>query len=334
MNRLIEIAQGSEIDLGSSMDLTFLEEEVVLEGNEVDCHWGWDHLSKIFHVGTSRTHEETQGAQSKTETYESYLIHCESLRLANRVPETPFTPPLGPSLSLPQPNLNVLKESSLWDTLLKRKTSRDFYEESVSLECVSTLMYSTFGAVHGEDREDIENFELSSFGYRRTSPAGGSLQCIDPYLVAFAVEGLPPGVYQYRPDAHDLCKIRDGANRDHFTELLCNQDFARNMAFAVVLVARFDKLWWKYEHSRAYRVAYLDAGHLSQTFLLGSSAYDLNTWLTGFFFDESLNQFLKLRDEKDASLFVVGAGAGSGSAVSAGDIEAARKLRQLESLST
>ncbi|MNY40178.1 Nitroreductase family protein [compost metagenome] len=85
--------------------------------------------------------------------------------------------------------------------------------------------------------------------------------------------------------------------------------------------SRFDKLWWKYPHSRAYRSALMDVGHLSQTFNLVATAHNLNTWLTGYFIDDLLNKLIKIDGFKEHSLFVVAGGHGLQDPISPGVVK-------------
>ncbi|WP_454738973.1 SagB family peptide dehydrogenase [Cupriavidus necator] len=133
---------------------------------------------------------------------------------------------------------------------------------------VATALWATFGAVHGDTRRDLEELGLMPVGYRRTSPSGGSLHPSEAYLVAMNVDGINPGVYHYRSHKHELSVIHDSFEKALLGRLLCAQTFANDLSFGVFVTSRFDKLWWKYPHSRAYRVALLDIGCLAQTSVL------------------------------------------------------------------
>jgi hypothetical protein len=54
----------------------------------------------------------------------------------------------------------------------------------------------------------------------------------------------------------------------------------------------------------------MDVGHLSQTFNLVATAHNLNTWLTGYFIDDLLNNLIKIDGFKEHSLFVLAGGHG------------------------
>jgi len=63
---------------------------------------------------------------------------------------------------------------------------------------------------------------------------------------------------------------------------------------------------WKYGQ-RGYRYVWLDAGHLAQNLYLVADALGLGPVAIGAFFDEELNELLRLpRDEEAAYLVCIG----------------------------
>ncbi|HEX3477084.1 MAG TPA: SagB/ThcOx family dehydrogenase [Kofleriaceae bacterium] len=273
--------------------------------------WGWDSLSQIFHVGTS-VRLAPGAALPREDSAAAYLEDCKAVG----EDEPAVIPALdGEVFALPAPDVEALKRLSLWDALLARETTREFTGEPIDLGAVSNILWATFGAVHGPDRSDVGVFGFRSYGYRRTSPSGGSLQTAEPYLVNLTISGLPAGVYHYHSIEHRLTRVGELPAAD-LGPLLAGQNFANDLGFAIFLVARFDKMWWKYPHSRSYRVALMDVGHLSQTFHLVCTGYGLKTWLTAAFYDEEIARRLRLDPARQAVLLMVGAGNGDGKPVS------------------
>ncbi|AOJ83700.1 hypothetical protein WS86_23985 [Burkholderia savannae] len=103
--------------------------------------------------------------------------------------------------------------------------------------------------------------------------------------------------------------------------------FAQNLAFGVFMTSRFDKMWWKYPHSRAYRVALLDMGCLAQTFQLVTTGLGLKSWLTGYFLDREINRLLAVDEINESVLFFVGAGEGADTPFASEVLTAVEKLR-------
>ena len=269
--------------------------------------WGWDMLSHIFHFGTNSV--PPGGLLPSEDSSAAYVEYCETIDK-----EAPLVIPSlgGERFELPAPEIEKLRQLSLWDAMIARKTTREFTGEPIDLAAVSTILYATFGAVHGPDRSDVEGYGIRSYGYRRTSPAGGGLQTAEPYLVNFTISGLPTGIYHYHSIDHKLTRIEGEFPAADLGPLVAGQNFANNLGFAIFMVARFEKMWWKYPHSRSYRVALMDVGHLSQTFHLACTAYGLKSWLTAAFYDEEIAQRLRIDPARQGVMLMVGAGTGEG----------------------
>ncbi|MDF2529608.1 MAG: hypothetical protein K0Q57_488 [Gammaproteobacteria bacterium] len=272
--------------------------------------WGWDLLSRIYHVGCQSVYSRDE-VGNQDELAKSYLEFCESIA---ETPPVLYPERAGKLVDLPEPDIGLLQKTSLFDALKQRKTCRAFYAESISLNELSAILFASFGLIHGEWKE-FKELGLQGTAMRKASPASGGLHSEEAYIVAYRVDGLEPGLYHYRCQDHKLTQLKAGNFEQEVISLNMEQFFSEGLAFGVYITSRFDKIWWKYKHSRAYRVTMLDIGHVSQTFLLAASALGLNTWITGAFKDDKLEQFLGIDGNKEAALLYVGAGKGSAQAI-------------------
>ncbi|AZC24844.1 SagB/ThcOx family dehydrogenase [Pseudomonas sessilinigenes] len=306
-SRLSEFAEGSKIKQ-DKVDQAITEAGILTDGPSNEEEWGWDFLARIYHIGTSHPNAPSPYEPSQHIEYaKSYLDFCQSIHASS--PQV-LIKKGGTKNLLPTPNYQELINASLWHTLVKRQTCRDFYDETISIESLSTILGGTLGAV---DRGHYDSpVGVQRFGYRRTSPSAGGLQATEGYVWVRKVKDITPGIYHYVNDEHYLEEISP-LPIDPLSTLLCNQHWCDDLAFAIFFVAKFDVMWWKYPHSRAYRPMLMDIGHLSQTFQLLATALGLQTWLTGYFHDKEINNLLKLTEPKEQVIFVVGAGHGSGS---------------------
>ena len=317
LKRLIEFSVGSRLD-DTSVDRD-IQDACVLTHAASTQQWGWDWLSHIFHLGTCHPLPPELGCTEEmaVEYSKSYMEFCEGL--ASSEPEVEVVKG-GRIIELPTQDLSKLQSISLWDALTKRRTCRDFDASSVSLAAVANMLFASFGDQRSSDPTLPDG--VRTYGFRRTSPVAGGLQCTEPYLWAINVDGLQPGIYHYLSCRHQLEVVTDGIPDHPIGTYLCNQHWANDMAFAVIMTCRFDKMWWKYAHSRAYRAMLMEVGHLSQTLNLSITASGLHPWLTGYFHDKEISSLLGCTPEVEHPIFVVGAGGGSGSSVS-------RESRQL-----
>ena len=270
--------------------------------------WGWDVLSRIFHIGTSHPNPPTPDNPGMYIEYaKSYLEFCESI---HKDEPTMSLIKGGQKTLLPPPNIHTIQNTSLWTALLTRRTCRDFFDTPVSLSALSTVLYGTLAYKKDADYDVPTGVE--TFGFKRTSPSAGGLQATEGYVWVKNVSDLIPGIYHYISEQHALEKVSELPS-EPISTYLCGQHWANNLGFAILFTSRFDKLWWKYPHSRAYRPMLIDVGHLSQTANLLITALGLHPWLTGYFHDKEINELLKLNTTCEHVIFLVGAGDGSGS---------------------
>jgi SagB-type dehydrogenase family enzyme len=306
LERLARFSEGDWLR-DTNEDRSIHESGILLDAKPLD-DWGWDALSKIFHIGTCHPNPPSP---DKPEMYieyaRSYLNFCKTLHK-----DEPLMSSIkgGQQTLLPSPDLDLIQKASLWDTLLARRTCRDFYDCPSSLLALATILYGTLA-----DKKEVDYdapVGAQKFGFRRTSPSAGGLQATEGYVWARNVEGLAPGLYHYISEQHILEYVRN-LPPEPISSYLCGQHWANNLGFAILFTSRFDKLWWKYPHSRAYRPMLIDVGHLSQTANLLITALGLQPWLTGYFHDKEINQLLELNTPTEQIIFLVGAGHGSGS---------------------
>jgi SagB-type dehydrogenase family enzyme len=321
LQRLYELGTGSspeiEVPEAAQIDGELADADLVAPAYPTS-HWGWDSLSHIFHFGTN-SRLPGSGALPREDSSAAYVEDCEAI--GDDAP--PVIPPLtGELIALPPPDVQALKQLSLWDALKARRTTREFTGAPIDLAVVGNILYTTFGAVHGPDRDDVDVYGIRSYGYRRTSPSGGGLQTAEPYLINFTISGLPTGIYHYHSLDHTLTRIEGEFPAADLGPLLAGQNFANDLGFAIFMVARFDKMWWKYPHSRSYRVALMDVGHLSQTFHLACTGYALTSWLTGVFYDDEIARRLRIDPAREAVMLMVGAGTGEGRAINQAILDA------------
>jgi SagB-type dehydrogenase family enzyme len=185
--------------------------------------------------------------------------------------------------------------------LYRRRTHRDFTDEPVPLETLSTLLAVVFGPV---DFIDSGRSALM----RRTSAAGGSRQELDAYLGIRNVASVPAGIYHYNILEHSLELLSEGLTRDRVVELCGMQEWAGGTAFLVVLSAVIDRMLSKYRSPRSYRVCLLNAGHLGQTFALTATALGLGPFQTVAFGDSAVAEAFGLDNVGHTPMYILAAG--------------------------
>jgi putative peptide maturation dehydrogenase len=193
------------------------------------------------------------------------------------------------------------------ELLAKRRTCRNFDGTAVlDRTAFATMMRRVWGAI------GTRELAPGAVAVKKNSPAGGGLHAIEAYVLVQRVEGLAPGIYHYLSMEHSLEPLRlltseEAADWAH--RFVAGQDWFGNVQAMVVMTARFDRLFWKYRrHSKAWRVAHLDVGHLSQTSYLSATELGLGSFVTGAINDRAVEEALDLPALREGPIAIVGFG--------------------------
>jgi SagB-type dehydrogenase family enzyme len=216
----------------------------------------------------------------------------------------------GEIANLPRPAVSVLDGISIGDALRTRCTTRDFSDKPLSMALLSDLLHATFGEFHGP--HPFKRPDMRVWSRRRSSPSGAGIHSHDAYVVSLNIETLERGVYRYRSHEHELVKVTAGANSLDVLRFVPNEVFVERAGALVIVVTRFDALWRRYPHSRAYRTALLDVGHLSQTFHLVAAALGLGSWLSATYDEDVVSTDLGLNEQNEGPMLLLGVGHGEG----------------------
>jgi SagB-type dehydrogenase family enzyme len=188
------------------------------------------------------------------------------------------------------------------EVLLARRTWRRFTAQTVSFDDLSLLLDLTAG---------IQHWALAGSGDRsplKTSPSGGARHPINVYVLALRVDGLPRGLYHYAADRHRLDRLRAGVRRGGVERYLPRQYWYQDAAALVLFAASFDRILYRYQYSRAYRAALVEAGHLCQTFCLTATWRGLGPFCSLALADSTVERDLGLDGIRESVLYAAGIG--------------------------
>lgn len=207
-----------------------------------------------------------------------------------------------PAKPLPAPPRRQFDE-----LLAQRRTCRNFDPEAeVSAGALGSMLYRVWGAV------GTRELAPGAVAVKKSSPAGGGLHAVEAYLLVQRAEGLEPGLYHYLPIQHALEPMQTLTPADARAlahRMLAGQHWFVDTPVLVVMTARFDRLFWKYQrHAKAWRVLHLDAGHLSQTMYLSAADLGLGAFVTAAINDGDIGSALELESLREGALAMVGFG--------------------------
>jgi SagB-type dehydrogenase family enzyme len=217
-------------------------------------------------------------------------VGCASPEAPSSLEAVPATAAPAGIITLPAPRLSG--GVSLEETLLKRRSVREYASLALTPEEVSQLLWSAQG--------------ITAEWGARTAPSAGALYPLEVYLVVGNVEDVAAGVYKYRPEKHELVKVRDGDVREELTEAALRQGCVRNGAIDIVMAAVYERTTKKYGE-RGIRYVHMEAGHAAQNICLQATALNLGAVTVGAFYDEKVKLILSL-PEDEVPLYIIPVG--------------------------
>lgn len=212
-------------------------------------------------------------------------------------PEPFKTYPDAPRVTLPPPA--ALGGISLWETLGKRRSSRDYTDNPLSAEGLSLLLWGASGASRSYGDHIL-----------RTAPSAGALYPIETYVDVRRVTGIAEGLYHYGVNGHTLCLLRAGDISGELSEAALGQAMVKNAGVVFLWTAVFGRSAAKYLQ-RAYRYVYLDAAHIAQNLLLAATALDLSACPIAALYDDEINEILGVDGDEESVLYMASVGKGA-----------------------
>ena len=206
---------------------------------------------------------------------------------------TPTATPSGSPamiLKLPQPRFHG--EVSLEETLLNRRSVREYDDTHLTLEEVSQLLWAAQG--------------LTAEWGGRTAPSAGALYPLEFHVVVGIVSDLAPGVYRYRPREHDLVMTKDGDLRGPLAHAALDQAWVREGAIDIVIAAVYERTTGKYGE-KGIQYVHMEAGHAAQNLYLQATAMELGMVTVGAFYERDVKEILGL-PENEEPLYIVPVG--------------------------
>ena len=177
-------------------------------------------------------------------------------------------------------------------TLLKRKSTRSFSEENISVNELSRLLTLSCG---------LKNDTKDSF-YRTYASAGGRYP-IEVYVIVLRSSEMDKGIYHYNvfDNTLELVKVGECANeiKSFYTNMdeVIVTDYPCLILFSMVYRRTMDKYG-----DRGYRFILLDAGHMSQNLYLVATYLNLGivAFGAGEQSDNTLDDMLGLHGNENA----------------------------------
>jgi len=207
------------------------------------------------------------------------------------LPPSPSTTPAPPTtFKLPAPRLE--SDVSLEETLVKRRSVREYVKAPLTLEEVSQLLWAAQG--------------MTAPWGGRTAPSAGALYPLEVYLIVGEVDNLAPGIYKYKPERHELVKTRDEDVKAELAKAAVGQTWVKEGAVVIVIAGVYERTTKKYG-DRGVRYVHMEAGHAAQNIYLQATALNLGTVAVGAFYDDRVKDILGMPGN-EVPLYVIPVG--------------------------
>lgn len=203
------------------------------------------------------------------------------------------------AIDLPRDFENLNMKQDFIEILTKRKSSRVYSAEPVSLLQLSFLLWATQG---------IKDIRGKSYATLRTVASGGARHGFETYLAIRDIDGLKPGIYHYLPMGHKLELLNERMDADEeIKKSLCGQSFGAraNVVFYWSFVAY--RCEWRYGVC-AHRPALMDVGHVCENLYLACAALGIGTCAIAALDNSFCDQLFELDGEEEFMIYAAPVG--------------------------
>ena len=218
--------------------------------------WLWGPFAAAFHFGSRTGDYLAADAADGLLVQQAKYLPSPPLFSRNRHPET--------DIHLPAADLSL----EPFQTMARRRTMRHLRDESISIGALADCLAVSMGITAILEDPEIADLPL------KMTPSGGGRNPYEAYVCVRDVEGAPAGTYHYSAIERTLGPVAVGPPPP-FPDLLAGQNWTRNAAAVIFLVANFDRAMWKYHQPAAYNATMIEAGHIAQNIMLAATAHGL-----------------------------------------------------------
>lgn len=185
--------------------------------------------------------------------------------------------PTPKTIVLPEPDRSGVV--TLEKALASRRSVRRYSAIPPSLAQISQLLWAAQG--------------ITSRDGGRTAPSAGALYPLELYVVAAKVDGLPGGIYKYRPHAHDLVQISDEDRRKEIAGAALDQSCVGTAPAIIAIAAVYDRVTGKYG-DRGVMYTHMEVGLAGQNIHLQAETLALGAVMVGAFYEEKVGKLLEV----------------------------------------
>ncbi len=184
---------------------------------------------------------------------------------------------------------------SLEEAIARRRSVRDFTPESISQSQLSQILWAAQG--------------ISDTGEKlRTVPSAGATYPLEFFVVCGGngINGIDGGVYHYNMGRHSLTLHYAGDVRPALAKAALGEESIYQAPLDIVICALYERTAMRYG-ARGERYVHIEVGHAGQNIYLQATALGLATVAIGAFYDETVQEVLRL-DKPYKPLYIMPVG--------------------------
>jgi SagB-type dehydrogenase family enzyme len=174
-------------------------------------------------------------------------------------------------------------EVSIEKALAERRSIRSYKEGPLTLNELSQILWAAQGIT--EPTKGL-----------RTAPSPRAVYLLQVYVLPGNVTDLPMGIFQYRPQGHELIKIAEGDKKAELFKA-AGQPPIKNAPVALVITGSSEKA-----QNPAWM--YLEAGHAAENVYLQAVSLKLGTVAMAGFKEEEVRKVMNF-PEKERVLYIM-----------------------------
>lgn len=185
-------------------------------------------------------------------------------------------------ITLPCGKNNVAR-LNIYQLLSKRRSNRYFQDGEVSLQKISSILWSAQGLINNNTQ--------------RTSPSAGALYPFYIYLVAGNISSLNKYLYKYDPYYHSLNIFSKKDSRYIFSNKAISKVMKNKSSGIILLTFDKEKIFKEYGEKDGLRYIHIEAGHIAQNILLMSAELNLCSVPVGAFDYTSVKELIPSNED-------------------------------------
>lgn len=204
------------------------------------------------------------------------------------------------TVELPKPE--TTGKVSLEECLSKRRSTRNFSGQSLTIKEVSQILWAAYGITQPV-------YDAPSFvrGGLRTAPSAGALYPLEIYILAGNVIGISPGIYRYDSEKHCMKLIKSGDKRKELYSAALSQEAIEQASAVIIYSAIYERTTGKYGQRGMNRYVCMDLGHSAENVCLQATALDIGVCTIGAFNDDGVKKVVGMpKDEEAMYLLPIG----------------------------